>query len=165
MTGLQLRDAFLEDHRALTRGLTRLVQALQQNDVALAVQLAEQLDRTVGAHMEFEEHVFYPELEKVLGAEFVSRLYHEHELGQGAVRSLVAHDPGAPIDEDQRTELIGQLQTALEHALGCGTLLSHVAALDADAQAAMHAQLLAIRNTGTRWSTLVHRPLHKSASE
>ena len=76
-----LRDAFLEDHRSLTTGLSNLLQALEDGDLREATRMADDLDQVAGPHMTFEEEVFYPELARILGPEFIERLYGEHEAG------------------------------------------------------------------------------------
>lgn len=149
-----LHDAFLEDHRKLTRGLLRLLGTLKENDVGAAQKEADELDRLAGPHMEFEETVFYPTLEKLLGSEFVDQLYHEHGLGQDAVRALLAHEAATPLPEKEQRRLVGQVEMALEHALSCGSLLSHLAAVgEADQRAMLH-RLIELRSRGRRWTEL-----------
>lgn len=69
-----LREAFLEDHKHLTRGLTRTLEALRDGDDASAIRLADTMDQAVGPHMAFEEEVFYPKLAGILVEGFVGRL-------------------------------------------------------------------------------------------
>jgi len=145
-----LRQAFSEDHRVLTRGLTGVVDALREADLAQAVRRAEELDRRVGPHMAFEEQVYYPELRLVLGDRFVDRLYHEHALGLDAVRRLIRHDPAQPLPERER--IVEELTTALEHARSCGTLLSHLTRLDPGTLGAMRQALEELRRRELRWT-------------
>lgn len=150
----RLVDAFEEDHRDLTEGLDHLVRALRADDLERAFELADRVDRTVGAHIDFEESVFYPQLEKTLGKEFVSRLFHEHDAGKSAIRSLLeARDLGV-VDPEARREILADLDTALEHALSCGTLLSHLDSLDEEQLETMLRRLHEARERGRRWSEL-----------
>ena len=153
-TTQRLVDAFEEDHRRLTQGLEELVQALRADDLERATELAERVDRAVGAHIDFEEGVFYPQLEKTLGSKFVSRLFHEHDAGKSAIRSLLAVRERGDLDAETRGEILADLDIALEHALSCGTLLSHLDRLDEEQLATMLRQLHEARERGRRWSQL-----------
>ncbi len=150
----ELARAFTDDHRVFTRGLSRILKALRRDDPATAVALAKELDRAVGPHIEFEEQVFYPVLVESLGKDFVSQLYREHRIGQTAVSVLVSHPQGEPLPAEARDRLIGQLETAMDHALSCGTLLSHVTSRDAADQLRMLEQLEDFSRRGHRWTEL-----------
>jgi hypothetical protein len=158
-----LREAFLDDHKHLTRGLTRTLQALRDGDDANAIQLADTMDRAVGAHMAFEEDVFYPKLAAILGEGFVEHLEEEHEIGQQAVKTLLSHTPGEPLTEEERMELIEGLDTMLDHAVGCGTLLSHLDGLQEAGKKELLDQLLELRRRGVRWTELDH-PAHRAST-
>lgn len=152
-----LHTAFLEDHQLLMGGLAGIRTALQEGDVATAVRLAQELDTAAGPHMQFEEEIFYPELEKKLGHEFVERLYGEHEVGRRAVAALLELGPEGELEDEARAVLIADIETTLEHALSCGTLLSHVDEQDAEARATLLKQLLDLRRSGARWTQLPER--------
>lgn len=148
-----LTKAFLEDHQKMTRGIARLRNAIQRNDLATAARLADELDRVAGPHIEFEEKAYYPLLVEALGEDFVERLYQEHEEGLKAVRALLRRkSDGKTLSPDQRNRLLGQIHTALEHAGTCGTLVSHLAVLDEDRQAALLEQIEEARRRQRRWT-------------
>ena len=149
-----LATAFTDDHRVFTRGLSRILKALRKDDQTTAVALAVELDRAVGPHIEFEEQVFYPILVESLGKDFVRQLYREHRIGQTAVSALVSHPHGEPLPEGARDRLIEQLETAMDHALSCGTLLSHVTTKDPAEQQRLLDQLEDIGRRGHRWTEL-----------
>ena len=146
-----LERAFVEDHRRLTRGFARLLEALQQEDDERAVQIADELDRQAGPHIEFEEHVLYPHVAETRGEQFVGRLYREHRTAFEAVRFLLERREHPQLTPEERAKLKEQVQTGLEHAISCGTLLSHLTVLDADRQAELLKQLEAYRRRGHRW--------------
>jgi DNA-binding PadR family transcriptional regulator len=150
----ELRDAFLHDHQQLTRGLTAIGEALRSNRTSEASELARALDRAVGAHIEFEETVYYPALERELGREFISQLYDEHAHGKGALRTLVSLDPAGQLGADERAELAQQIDKMLEHALSCGTLLSHLDSLDTARHEQLLGKLRALNRTPKRWTQL-----------
>jgi len=155
MTELErtLLGVFQEDHQILTRGLHAVLEALRRGDDDAARALAESMDRDAGAHMQFEEQVFYPELRARLGDEFVDQLYREHAIGQRAVRALLSSE-GAQLTNDARRAIIGQLETAHEHVLSCGTIASALAELAPAQQDEMLARLDAMRTRHRRWTDL-----------
>ncbi len=154
-----LEEAFIEDHRHLTQGFSRLLQALEDDDLPAAVQLAAQLDRQAGAHIEFEESVLYPEVARCRGRESAERLYREHQIALAGVKFLLDCKDAAGLKPEDRVRLLEQVQIALDHAIGCGALLSHLTVLDAAQQARLLEQLQVFRRRGRRWSELPkHRP-------
>ncbi len=153
-----LQRAFLEDHRHLTRGLTNIVGALERGDEAGARREADILDRNVGPHMAFEEQVFYPELSRILGAEPVSHLYEDHDVGKHAVQKLLEGAGAVRLGDQERAELLTDLRDMLEHAEGCGTLMSHLEGLPPERLERLRASLLELRSQGIRWTELPSSP-------
>ncbi|MHC4989450.1 MAG: hemerythrin domain-containing protein [Planctomycetota bacterium] len=149
-----LSRAFLEDHRKMTQCLSGLLEAIRNNEPERARELADELDRVAGSHIEFEEAVFYPTLERTLGPEDTRRLYHEHRVGLKAVTTLRDRPTEQPFSETEVAGLADDVQTALDHAVSCGMLLGNVSALDEADQAEMLHQLEAARQRGRRWSEL-----------
>jgi len=155
-----LHDAFLEDHRKLTRGLSGLIAALAAHDMPGARRTAERLDREAGPHMAFEETVFYPACERFLGEGKTDTLYDEHAEGQAAVRWLLDHEDGDRLGPADRARLLAQVRVALDHAIGCGSLLSYVERLEPAERRRMLERLLALRREGPRWTSLATREHH-----
>ena len=151
-----LREAFLEDHRRFTRGLSALREALRDDDLAAAVEAARALDREVGAHIEFEERHYYPALVEPLGREFVTRLYAEHRLGRDALRSLLELR-GGPLGPKRKDEILEAIEGTMQHALSCGSLLSHLERLEDDAREELLRLLLELRASAHRWTELPER--------
>jgi hypothetical protein len=151
---ISLSEAFLEDHRHLTQGLSGILQALQADNLEEAIRMAEELDRVAGPHMEFEEEVLYPEVGKSRGPDYVSRLYREHQVALTAVKALINQQYQERLEPQLKEEILQSLQTGLDHAISCGTLLSHVTSLDQNRQNEMLTRLLDLRRIGHRWSEL-----------
>jgi hypothetical protein len=151
-----LTKAFLEDHRHLTRGFAGLLRAIDDNDVKEARTLANELDRLGGPHIEFEETVFYPELATSFGGEFTRQLYHEHEEAYRAVESLLAHAESDRLNSEEQARLHRQVKTGLDHAITCGTLISHIAGLEPRRQQELLEKLVQCRREAHRWSELPH---------
>ena len=149
-----LTIAFLEDHRQLMRGLNRLRETLERGDVSAAVEMAKQIDRTVGAHIEFEEEVLYPKVAESETREFVRQLYDEHHPGLRAVEHLRNRSAEKALAPDEQARLVADIRTMVEHAASCGTLLSHLTALDSDRQSVILERLMELRDQGHRWSAL-----------
>lgn len=149
-----LTMAFLEDHRQLMRGLNRLRETLERGDVSAAIELAKQIDRMVGAHIEFEEEVLYPKVAESETREFVRQLYDEHHAGLRAVEHLRKRSAEKALSPDEQARLVADTQTMVDHAASCGTLLSHLTALDADRQSTILERLMELRDQGHRWSEL-----------
>lgn len=151
-----LKDAFIEDHQTLTRGLSRLVKLVEEESYEEASRVARELDEAAGPHIEFEEKSFYPEVRKTRGQAYVDNLYDEHRSGLEAVRTLSKLAAGKVPDASEREQLLVDLRRALDHAVSCGTLLSHVTALPDEEQEAFLAELERYRDLGHRWTEL-HR--------
>jgi len=154
MAETPLTQAFLEDHRTLTRGLDQLREAVVNDDFRTAKHLADQLDRSVGGHIEFEERILYPEVALTTGADHVHRLYAEHRAGREAIGRILSVPDTEKLPPDVRPKLLAQLNTVCDHVLSCGTLVSHLASLPAPKQAAILERLLQYRSAGHRWTQL-----------
>lgn len=154
MPGDELRDAFIEDHQKMTKGLTELIRLVEAGEMDEASQRARQLDAVIGPHIEFEERRFYPQVRKSRGEEYVRNLYHEHQEGVEALSALITAEDPAAIDEAGRKRILDHLRTALDHAFSCGTLLSHVTALPDREQGDLLKDLKRYRSAGRLWTEL-----------
>jgi hypothetical protein len=149
-----LEDAFVEDHRHLTEGFSRLLQLLEQDNIPAAIETAEEVDRLAGGHIEFEEHVLYPKVKETYGSEYVANLYDEHGIALQAIRALLAHKEDPQLSPGEREKLIQQVRTGLDHTISCGTLLSHLTVLDEAEQRELLSELLRFRQENKRWTEL-----------
>jgi hypothetical protein len=149
-----LAEAFVEDHRTLTRGLSRLLELVEAGNYDEASRVAKELDRDAGPHIEFEEKSFYPEVRKARGREYVENLYDEHRSGLEAVRMLSELEPGATLSGEERERLLTHLRRVLDHAVSCGTLLSHVTALPVEDQQGFLEELERFRELAHKWTEL-----------
>ncbi|HSF14875.1 MAG TPA: hemerythrin domain-containing protein [Vicinamibacteria bacterium] len=152
-----LQEAFLRDHRVLTRGLTEVVELVEEDRFREAATRAWELDAAAGAHIEFEEARFYPEVEKARGAAYVDTLYDEHQSGVEAIRALEELDTSDAVDPEQKELILKHLRRALQHAVSCGTLLSHVTAMSEEDQRDLLDALEGFRENGRRWTQLERR--------
>jgi len=151
-----LKDAFVEDHRTLISGLKGLLELVDEGDYGDASKLAKELDAAAGPHIEFEEKCFYPEVGKSRSRDYVSNLYDEHRSGMEAVRTLSSLEAGSVLSSDERERVLFHLQRALDHAVSCGTLLSHVTSLAEPEQKQLLDELERYRSLAHKWTDL-HR--------
>lgn len=161
----RLRDAFLEDHRKLTRGLSALVRLVENGEWEQAVRRAEELDRIAGPHIEFEERRFYPQVSRSRGKDYVDNLYDEHRSGREAIEMLRAAAGRTNLSKEERERLLFHLHRALDHVVSCGTLLSHVTSLDDEEQDKLLADLEGYRKAGHRWTELSRGTLNEERGE
>ncbi|MEZ6099691.1 MAG: hemerythrin domain-containing protein [Pirellulaceae bacterium] len=150
----ELVRLFLEDHQAMTRALVEVIARIEDHDMAGAQRLADELDRSAGAHIEFEEQVLYPEIGRCRGDRLEEKLRSEHRIVCHALNSLVRGRPLQLVDAVFQQEILQSLKTGLKHAEGCGTLISHLAAWPAAQQERAQQRLLDLRARGKRWTEL-----------
>jgi hypothetical protein len=147
-------EEFVADHRRMTRGLADLLSMLRRRELSAAIGAADLLDREAGAHIEFEEHVLYPEVGRSRGPQLEEKLRDEHEVvRRGLLRLQKLPAPDAD-DPQVRAELERAFETAIQHAEHCGTLISHLAALSPQRQQEALGRLEEFRRAGRRWTEL-----------
>ena len=153
MSWTKLEQQFVDDHRHLTQGFQSLIESVEKNDTARCRRDADELDRVAGPHIKFEELVLYPKVRQDRGNEMASRLLREHQVGRSAIAFLESHtgDSLSPVD---RARVLEQLRVGLDHAVTCGTLLSHLTVVSKPEQTEMLNQLQEIKKQQTRWTEL-----------
>lgn len=147
-----LQQEFLDDHRILIAGLNKIIMALEGNQTAEAMRLAGELDRDAGAHMAFEEEVFYPQLAAVYGEEFVQQMLAEHEAGHRAIKSLVSLKESQELTDKERVGVLDDLGVALKHVMSCGTMLAELGSGKPEMDAQALDRLRELRERAGRWS-------------
>ncbi len=152
----QLEAAFVADHRVMTRGYVELLRAIKNRDFGSATQIAAELDRLAGPHIEFEQEYLYPEVQKIRGQSYASRLYDEHAEVLSAIVELKGLSPDSDPDDGQLSSWTEKIQHGLDHAAACGSLLSHLEAQSAPQQQQLLQSLRELREQGHRWSDLEH---------
>ena len=150
----RLRQAFVQDHREMTRGYKTLLRLLDQRDFVRLSEEANRLDKTVGPHIEFEERFLYPSLGESRGEGYVSQLLHEHSQVLSVLTELQHLTADAEPSVKQIDTWISQLMVGLEHASTCGTLLSELQELKEHRQLELLDGLTRLRDKGTPWSEL-----------
>lgn len=162
----RLQRAFVEDHRAMTRGYRDLIEQLLANDFEAAGRAASRLDSIAGPHIEFEERFLYPLIGRSRGDTYLSRLYDEHEEVVDVLSEILAvltqqSQPQKPQLAPQETpqegtvrRWIAQLRGGIDHASACGTLLNEIQSLAEDEQLRFLDGLARLREQGNRWTEL-----------
>jgi hypothetical protein len=151
-----LEEEFVNDHREMTRTIARLLEAVRAGDDAEAVRIAVELDRLAGPHIAFEEAVMYPEVARHRDRAFAERLYDEHRTALRGLRDLLGHQEHPLLSAEERKRITADIQTGLDHAVACGTLLSYLTVLDEGTKRLYLDRLTNLRGEQTRWSAL-HR--------
>lgn len=149
-----LRDAFISDHQAMIRGFRDLRDALERHDDSAAAAIADRLDRSAGAHIEFEERDYYPVLREWLGRDRVEEMYDEHGTGFAAILALAFRPASMGVSSGERARLMENVDVALDHAVACGAALAYLDELDEPRQQKLLDALYAARERGHRWSEL-----------
>ncbi len=144
---------FIDDHRHMIRALKDLQAAVDAGHWKEAADLADELDRIAGPHIAFEERWLYPLVALHRGSQFSQTLEDEHGVVLDALRCLQSTRSTQWSPEKQQA-MHSSLQTGLDHAVTCGTLLSHLSVLDAEHQEALLGQLQRLRTEGPRWTEL-----------
>jgi len=143
----------------MIQALQRLLDVLERDGAEDCVDAAMEVDRIAGPHIAFEETILYPRVATARGEEFVEKLRHEHRLVLEAIRFLLGRDKTQSLAKEDRTRLIEQVQTGIDHAATCGTLLSHITTLSHDQQTQMLCRLEDLRVLGLHWTDLNDVPL------
>jgi hemerythrin-like domain-containing protein len=149
-----LTEAFVSDHRQITRRLSRLLKAVRDGDFEQSREIAVEVNRLAGPHIQFEEEFLYPHIARLLGRDYAVRLYEEHEAGRSVLKQLTRGDRATGFAAGEREALERLLGTAVEHAATCATLVSRMAEAPFNVQASMRAGLDRCRAAGLRWTEL-----------
>ena len=149
-----LEKEFVADHRNTSRGLKSLKDALEAEDDAAVLEAAQRLDRVAGPHIAFEEQWLYPLVEKSRGEEFRHHMTGEHDEVVETLSEILACDGLSCVSSARKSEWQRDLQTGLDHVVTCGTLLSHLTALDEAERTEMLRRLQDLRDEGVLWTEL-----------
>ena len=144
-----LQQEFLDDHRVLISSLKEIIESLERGDRAAAVRRAAELDADAGAHIAFEEEIFYPRLAKIYGDDMVERMISEHQAGHRAIKTLLSEGNNEDFDSER---IMPDLEVALDHVLGCGTMLSELDSGQESADSKALERLRELRSTAEAWS-------------
>jgi hypothetical protein len=74
--------------------------------------------------------------------------------GLRTLRKMLASDTAFPLSDAAREKLTEQMETGLEHATTCGTLLSHLATRPAAEQRSLLTVLQQMRAKPRRWTDM-----------
>ncbi len=147
-TQTPLVEEFLADHKQMSRLLYEALAAIKQGNISLARELAVRLNYVSGPHIQYEEMELYPRLKDHYGAVSEEGLIQEHHEIAAGIRSLVQDPVDDPSDLDEAER---RLQIGLNHAEHCGSLVSVLAGLTDEEQAASLVVLRELRNQQRSW--------------
>jgi len=148
---ISLKDAFMDDHREMTRGFVELRECLENGEWHLAKGLAAEIDRVAGPHIEFEESLYYPRLAPMIGATAIRHMYREHSVGLAVIREILSAGHAIP-EASVLADFADRCGRMLEHAHSCGVLVTHLTDLPQDEERELLKRLLKMRYDGRLWT-------------
>lgn len=80
---MNMKEFFIEfrdDHRCIRDLIMDSITAIINNNMESTKTLLNQLDEVAGPHFRFEEDALYPQLIPIYGAEYINKLYTDHDL-------------------------------------------------------------------------------------
>lgn len=163
MARSELEKEFLGDHRKMTRAFRDLIAAVEKNEVVEMREIANRLNRIAGPHIAFEEATLYPLVDHNTNENASADFLDEHDTARDAVVNLIKQTE--PLNDTDKASILGQLQTGFDHAISCGSLLSHLTVASPEEQHAMLAQLQGLREQQCLWTDVgLEKSCEKSAS-
>lgn len=150
----QLYEAFQEDHAALGRGLYDIRMMISAGHLAGIRKVSNEIIRSAGAHIAFEEFDFYPALKSRLSEEEVSRMYLEHAEGLRLLQKLSRADEDKYVSNDFIAEALSALDVLDHHVSDCGDLFGAMGGLTDDEYSYLMQRLSYWRERAPSWSDI-----------
>lgn len=147
-----LFDAFHRDHAVLGRGFHELSTRLAVRDLPGAARVARQLEGEGGAHIAFEERVFYPLMRRLLGDPAVDRMYREHARGHALIGELLDLPAQASLPQERWGDMLDRSRQMELHIAECGSLFAAMGRLTPDEHDELFEHLTAWRKEAPRWT-------------
>ena len=161
-----LMNAFREDHAKLGTEFHELSTCLRGGDLDGAKRAARVLDRDAGAHIAFEEEVFYPRIAALLDRDEAARLLAEHSEGFEVVARLCVEQGKTPLSRETQQQLLAQSERMESHIAECGEMFEAIGRIPAPEQRALYDALITWRKRAPSWrSYLAERVNGRSTSE
>lgn len=149
-----LRSVFSSGHCQLEAGLRGMIDAIRTENFPLAANLAEDLDRTSGPHVEFEERYLFPLVEEEAGEAYATRLYDDHaELLGTLVEVQRLKEVSCPSPKSERRWL-ESLERGLERLSDTRRLLRYLGQASAEEKTRMLQRHHLLHRRAHRWSQL-----------
>ena len=161
MSRSELEQEFLGDHRKMTRAFRDLIDVVTKNDVDQIRALATHLNQIAGPHIAFEESILYPTVDRNVGDNLSQEFRREHNTARAAIAQLVQQTE--PLSPAERKRVLQQLQVGFDHAVSCGSLLSHLTVATADEQQDMLQRLQDYREQQCLWTEAGRTPTSQTA--
>jgi len=150
----ELFKDFRDDHIVLGRGFSKISECLRDGDLDGAKEAARAVDRDAGAHIAFEERIFYPKLTDLLGEGEVARLYDEHKTGLAVIVALTSMRPTERPDRQAIEGLLADSAIMEQHIAECGELFHALQELSEDERLELLGHLRHWRAMAPSWHEL-----------
>lgn len=154
---------FRSEHRQVRDLLLELVQALQNREKDRIPALLIEVARCAGPHFRYEEEALYPLLVQFFGAEYVRKLFHEHDRAIAAAKELVAFAGAKAQTEEDWNSAIHTVRSILPHVTDCDGLSILVERLPDEQVLSVLAARDKAQNAGLDllvWASGIRRDLH-----
>ncbi len=137
-----------------------MIDAFQADDYETIAHLAEDLDRSCGPQVEFEERYLFPEVEEKWGEAYAVKLYKEHGEVIGTLMELQQLNLQSPPSSELKERWLARLRQGSEQVTTWNTLLNQLSTVSPEQKLQLLNRLQTLRKRGHRWSQL-----HPSSAE
>lgn len=155
-----LRNVFSSGHQNLEFGLRQMIDAIVERDYGGVAAIADDLDRTSGPHVEFEERYVFPAVEQEAGEAYATQLYDDlAELLDTLVelRELQAYDLPS---QQTRQRWLANLRRGLKNLNSTLSLFNYLRATSDEEKRRLLERHRSLCRRAHRWSQL--HPIHDS---
>ncbi|MFB3923677.1 MAG: hemerythrin domain-containing protein [Terriglobia bacterium] len=128
----QFSQIFRQEHRIVRDTLLDLIQAFVSRDKSRIQELIGQVAEHTGPHFRYEEESLYPELVPIFGAEYVERLFSDHDRAIGTAKQLAALGARESLSDQDVAQAVVWVRSILPHVSDCDGLSIMVERLDED---------------------------------
>lgn len=121
---------FQAEHREVRDTLLALSDAIEDDDLERARELATEANEHAGPHFQYEEDALYPALVEFFGEEKVKELIEEHDEAIESTRRLAELTDKDSLSEGEKEEALQQLPPLLVHVSDCDGLTVYLERMD-----------------------------------
>lgn len=125
-------EIFRDEHRNVRDALLDLIQAFQQRSKPRMQELLQMIAALTGPHFRYEEESLYPALAEIFGAEYIEKLFGDHDRAIGKAKRLVEVAAQESLCDQDVAEATKHIRAILPHVSDCDGLSIMVERLPAE---------------------------------
>ena len=118
----QFSQIFRQEHRIVRDALLDLIQAFVGRDRSRIQDLIGQVAKYTGPHFRYEEESLYPELVQIFGAEYVERVFSDHDRAIATAKQLAALGAKESLTDQEVNQAVAWVRSILPHVSDCDGL-------------------------------------------